>query len=70
MYQHQHLHHKPNTKQRHGPLPALTQAEVEEARTLKHGHSRTLKQLADLYGVSIKTMSYYINNPSKRGRQV
>jgi DNA-binding CsgD family transcriptional regulator len=57
-----------SSRPRTGPLPLLTQAEVDEARMLRNEHGLTLQKLAILYSISIKTMSYYINNPKKKGR--
>jgi len=47
-------------------IPALTQAEVLEARKL-YTQGSTYLQLAKRYDVSINTIWKYINNPDKAG---
>lgn len=55
------------TVARYGPLPLLTQQEVDELRCA-YAAGATLKRLHKIYGVSIKTIYQYVNNPMKPGR--
>ena len=52
-----------------GRIPQLTQAQVDEIRNLRNTEpTPTYESIAIQYGVSVKTVWQYCNDPSKEGR--
>lgn len=50
-----------------GPPPVLTEEELHEAKMLRD-RGTTYAKLAAIYGVSVRTIHQYLNNPDKKGR--
>jgi hypothetical protein len=50
-----------------GPLPLLTQQQVEQARIMRNQQNMPYKKIAAFFNVSVKCIHQYVNDPYKVG---